>query len=64
MDQLTWHDAAQARLVSLGASAANASLVYSAGCSLVLLDSALVPVAETNLPQGVAAELTPSDAAR
>jgi predicted acyltransferase len=31
---VTWHDAAQARLVSLGASPANASLVYSAAAVL------------------------------
>jgi predicted acyltransferase len=31
---VTWHDAAQAKLVSLGASAANASLVYSLGAVL------------------------------
>jgi predicted acyltransferase len=31
---LSWHDAAQARLLSLGANPANASLIYSAAALL------------------------------
>ncbi len=62
-----WHDAAQARLVSLGASPANASLIYSLGAVLfcwILLWFLWRKRIFLKVDSKRKTTLTPSDAAR
>ena len=52
-NHVSWHDAAQAKLVSLGASPPNASLIYSLGAVTILLDSAVVALAQAHFSEGL-----------